>query len=469
MKINKMINDCADITECFDPTFLAVLQSKNYIPEVKHVTFGDVKNIDTLNIEEEFITSLTGIEYFESLTKLNCANCRLDSLDVSKNTELSYLYCKQNRIVSLDVSKNTKLSYLECGFNDIVSLNVSKNVKLTYLNCEVNDIISLDISKNTELIELNCSHNPGNGSLLCVKAWFDNNNIPENCTTGHWTWGADSMGNNGLDISIDYQKNENKSAIDRSELCESTDITADFDPKFAAILKKRGYISDTTHITFADVRDIHDLDIHSAMYEFLKQDILTSLAGIEYFESLQKLDCSLHAAIQFLDVSKNTELTHLNCSYNRLNFLSVAANTKLIELNCSSNQIRRINFAKCLNLEHLDCGHNHLHLLHTDENVNLIYLDCSNNYLDSLDTAHNKKLYQLNCRNNHLEYLNVSKNVDLVELEFDGNSGRCYTFPVIIANDKIFKYKDRLTKMISSWDSGYGDNGTIDTDFKKGW
>lgn len=468
MKINKMINDSADITECFDPTFLAVLQSKNYIPDAKHVTFGDVKNIDTLDIEGEFVTSLTGIEYFESLSKLICVSCRLDFLNVSENTELSYLYCGKNRIVSLDVSKNMKLSCLDCGFNSIVSLNVSKNAELTYLNCEVNDLISLDISKNTKLMMLNCSYNPGNGNLLCVKAWFDNDNIPENFTRGPWTWGADSMGNDGLSISTDYQNNENKSVVDRSELREDTDITADFDPKFAAILKKRGYISDTAHITWRDVKEIHDLDIRSTMGEYVKQDLLTSLAGIEYFDSLQKLDCSLHA-IQFLDISKNIELTHLNCSSNRLNFLNVSANIRLEELKCFSNQIRIIHLFNCQKLRYLDCNHNRLRLLRTDENTNLVHLDCSNNCLESLDTDHNKKLCQLNCRNNYLKYLDVSENEDLVELEFDGNLGRCYTFPVIIANDKIFNYEDRLTKMISSWDSGYGDNETIDADFKKEW
>ncbi len=41
----------------------------------------------------------------------------------------------------------------------------------------------------------------------------------------------------------------------------STDITADFDPLFAQVLEKRGYVDDAEHITLAVVKDITALDV----------------------------------------------------------------------------------------------------------------------------------------------------------------------------------------------------------------
>ena len=58
------------------------------------------------------VQSLTGIEYFEDLTYLNCDNSALTALDVSKNTALTELHCWNNGLTELDVSKNTALTVL---------------------------------------------------------------------------------------------------------------------------------------------------------------------------------------------------------------------------------------------------------------------------------------------------------------------------------------------------------------------
>ena len=41
----------------------------------------------------------------------------------------------RKHLTSLDVSKNTALTYLDCSHNDLTSLDVSKNTALTYLDC----------------------------------------------------------------------------------------------------------------------------------------------------------------------------------------------------------------------------------------------------------------------------------------------------------------------------------------------
>ena len=58
------------------------------------------------------IKSLKGIEYFKNLEKLECIWLDLTELDLSKNTELTYLNCHINNLTELDLSKNTKLEKL---------------------------------------------------------------------------------------------------------------------------------------------------------------------------------------------------------------------------------------------------------------------------------------------------------------------------------------------------------------------
>jgi hypothetical protein len=62
-------------------------------------------------------------------------------------------------LTSLDVSKNTALTYLNCsGCTGLTSLDVSENTALTDLNCsDCTGLTSFDVSKNTALIDLDCS------------------------------------------------------------------------------------------------------------------------------------------------------------------------------------------------------------------------------------------------------------------------------------------------------------------------
>ncbi|MNQ73493.1 Internalin-J precursor [compost metagenome] len=134
----------------------------------------------SISIRSKKFTSLSGIEYFISLTRLDCMGNQLTTLDVSKNIALTELFCGDNQLTTLEVSRNPNLKILECSYNKLTSLNLSKNTNLTELNCYRNKITtlnliknkvlskifcaynqldSLDVSKNKDLIELNCINN----------------------------------------------------------------------------------------------------------------------------------------------------------------------------------------------------------------------------------------------------------------------------------------------------------------------
>lgn len=92
------------ITSDFNPDFAKVLQEKGYVSDANYITLEEVRDITRLNVNGTYedykagkgLSSLKGIEYFKSLTKLECDYNQLSSLDVSKNTKLTELWCWDN-------------------------------------------------------------------------------------------------------------------------------------------------------------------------------------------------------------------------------------------------------------------------------------------------------------------------------------------------------------------------------------
>ena len=100
------------------------------------IAYQDIKEIRDLEVSNNQISSLQGIEYFSSLQILNCGGNALTNLDISQNSELEKLNCPNNKLKELDVSQNTNLQVLVCSENEFTSLNVSQNFKLRSLYCE---------------------------------------------------------------------------------------------------------------------------------------------------------------------------------------------------------------------------------------------------------------------------------------------------------------------------------------------
>ena len=107
------------------------------------ITIEGVK--ETLQTEDRVVyytlTSQT-ITIRGDVTRVDCSDNQLTSLDVSKNTALTKLYCFSNQLTSLNVSKNTALKELYCGENQLTSLDVSKNTALTTIECDNIPLIS---------------------------------------------------------------------------------------------------------------------------------------------------------------------------------------------------------------------------------------------------------------------------------------------------------------------------------------
>lgn len=79
--------------------------------------------------------------------------------DISQNKKLKKFYCGQNGFEEIDVSGNPELIVLSTYNNKLHQIDVSKNPKLTKLDCGENELCRLDVSQNKKLTELDCGDN----------------------------------------------------------------------------------------------------------------------------------------------------------------------------------------------------------------------------------------------------------------------------------------------------------------------
>ena len=72
----------------------------------------NIASITNLNVNNQNISDLTGIEDFTSLINLFCVSNQLTSLNVSNNTNLVILNCDDNLLTSLELGNNPSLRAL---------------------------------------------------------------------------------------------------------------------------------------------------------------------------------------------------------------------------------------------------------------------------------------------------------------------------------------------------------------------
>lgn len=120
------------------------------IPEHLHIT--------KLNCSDNRLTSLD-VSGNPALEVLKCARNQLSGLDVSSNLALEELWCQDNRLISLDVRGNPRLKKLFCSDNQLASLYMSGSLELLTAECMRNQLLSLNVRGNPELRDFNCRHN----------------------------------------------------------------------------------------------------------------------------------------------------------------------------------------------------------------------------------------------------------------------------------------------------------------------
>ena len=90
---------------------------------------------------------------------------------------------------------------------------------------------------------------------------------------------------------------------------------------------------------------------------------IENLAGIEWFPNLNRLYCNSNGLSAPLDVSRNTRLQRLDCSYNSIPSLKISGCSELTALCCEGNDLTALDVSGCPALKMLHCEHNHISIL----------------------------------------------------------------------------------------------------------
>ncbi|MBO4476711.1 MAG: leucine-rich repeat domain-containing protein [Lachnospiraceae bacterium] len=151
-------------------------------------------------------------------------------------------------------------------------------------------------------------------------------------------------------------------------------------------------------------------------YGYSGLDSVTSLKGIEFFTSLERLTLDDFSLLTSLDLSKNQALTSLSISDTALKSLILGNNPKLTYIYCSRNQLTTLDVSGLANLKTIYCSNNSLTKLNVSKNKELENLFCSGNSLSTLDVSNNTKLRWLDVSGNTLTKIDVTKCTSLYAL-----------------------------------------------------
>ena len=157
----------------------------NGITNDHYIYASRVNGISSIDISNQNIVDLSGLESFKSLKKIDCSNNQLTAVSVLSNRtantpytivpfeSLQELNCSNNQIASLNLSAIQNLSYLDCHNNQLNTLNVANgnNSNFTYFDAKNNQNLSCINVDNVNYSNTNWSNGKdasANFSTNCV-------------------------------------------------------------------------------------------------------------------------------------------------------------------------------------------------------------------------------------------------------------------------------------------------------------
>ena len=175
-----------------------------------------------------------------------------------------------------------------------------------------------------------------------------------------------------------------------------------------------------TPVRIVSGSNTQDITVGTGWYDGNTPSTFTVTADgteMKVYGDIISFNCSINGAnITELDLSHNTQLTSLNCGFNKLTTLDVSQNTQLTSLNCWSDKLTTLDVSQNTQLTELNCGFNKLTTLDVSQNTQLTSLNCWSDKLTTLDVSQNTQLTELNCGSNKLNTVDVSQNTQLTEL-----------------------------------------------------
>lgn len=381
----------------------------------KEIEVSEALNVYKLNtymrLIDGFISSLSGIEYFENIKDLNCSGFYNSNLDLTALKNLEKLDCSETyQMKTLNISGLTKLKYLDVTHDiNLTGLDFSGVPNLEYLNCSRLALITIDLSPLQNLTELQCTLN--GFKTLDLSGLTNLKKV--NLYSGQLT----NVILNGLS-KLEF--------LD----CGSNSLTS-LNLNGLTSLEKLSFQSN--RLTSINLSGLTKLKTLYADY-----NSLTSI-NVLNLRDLESLTCG-NNPLTSLDVSNLTKLNTLSCignfSTSKLALLNVSGCTSLAEINCSSNKFVELNLGYLPSLKKLNCSSNTLLTsLSTTGLENLESLNCSSSPLITLDLIKSLHLNTLTASFTKIELLDLSPLKELLDVSLTSNNELHY---LLLKNGKTY-------------------------------
>ena len=345
--------ECTGYVTIPDTNFEAALDNLGYddISGDGQVPISLIASVTELNIQNQGITDLTGIEYFYSLTTLFLGGNSITDLDLTTNPNLESLWVQNCGVETVDISGLTQLVAVSFSLNYLTTLDLSSNTSLERIFVNSNDLTELNI-KNGNNANITTADFRGNDDLTCVFI-EDPSFLPSPFT-----------------VFYDDQTN-----FTTTYYC---DYTAVPDVNFEAALYDLGYddISGDGQVPTDLVDGVTSLDISSKS--------ISDLTGIEAFVALDELRAD-NNNISSVDFSSNTVLRRLFLRNNNINTLDLTSNTGIRRLLVENNGMTSLDVTGLRILGQLFAAGNNLTEMDLSTNVSLNIVGLGSNNLSYLN------------------------------------------------------------------------------------
>ena len=132
------------------------------LPAYPKMTQFNFNNSSVKSVDVTKVTTLTSLTI--NNTTASKYDPQLESIDLSKNTELDYLSLQGNqnnhgKLKTLDLSANTKLDKMYIQYNQLESVTLPAEASLSFINLQDNNLESLDLTGVTEFKDIYLSNN----------------------------------------------------------------------------------------------------------------------------------------------------------------------------------------------------------------------------------------------------------------------------------------------------------------------
>ena len=144
-----------------DPAFEQALIDLGYDNIVDgRVNTSNIINVTDLVINDLGITSLSGIQAFESLVNLWANDNMLTSVNLNQNLNLKFIFVERNMLTELETTNLLDLEKIGANDNQLTSIDVANNQMLQQLVVKNNELEAINVSSNSQLTVLNVIGNP---------------------------------------------------------------------------------------------------------------------------------------------------------------------------------------------------------------------------------------------------------------------------------------------------------------------